>query len=100
MPGPGQEGLLSDLLPPYKSFLWQLSPEPVITGILLERVSGDWTNTHHPTTLSHQRDSQPEPSRGHEASPHPPGLPNMCQLLGDSGLKLPREFPKEPGQAG
>ena len=74
MSDPGQEGLLSDLLPPYTSLLQQLSPEPVIAGFLLEGVSGDGSNTRHPTVLSHQQDSQPGPCRGHEAF-----LPQGCQ---------------------
>lgn len=56
--------------------------EPVVTGILLQGVSGDWSDTPRPTALSHQQDSQPGPSRGHEAF-LPQGF-QMCQLLGDS----------------
>lgn len=63
----GEEGQLSDLSPSSMSLLQQLYPKPVITRFLLEGVSGDWSNTHHPTALSHQQDSQPGPSRGHEA---------------------------------
>lgn len=54
--------------------LQQLSPEPVITGFLLEGVTGDWSNARHPTALSNHQDSQPGPSRGHEAF-----LPQGCQ---------------------